>query len=103
MQAVGYAPTARVTLLQAHHLLVERQRAHQRLAAMPRKEHLGRGLALDILAYETLQQFVGEHLSALVGIEVLLLKVIAIVATQVAGRSHRLHHDIHGVGERGGG
>ena len=68
LYAIVHLPTTSVGTLQLQCTLIKRDGAHQRFAAMPCKEHFGRGLRLDILAYELLQHLVGDDVAGAMGI-----------------------------------
>ena len=101
LQAVGHLPTTGIFPLQGQCLLVEADRAHQRLTAMPGEQHLAHRLASHILGDETFQQLLAQDLVLGLGVELALLLVVAIVAGEVADRADRFDHDIDRMGEGG--
>ena len=68
LYAIVHLSAASVGALQLQCTLIKGYGAHQRFAAMPCKEHFGRGLRLDILAYELLQHLVGDDVAGAMGI-----------------------------------
>lgn len=95
LYAVFDMATLGIVSLQLDGTPIEGEGAHERLAAMPREEHVGRGLGLDILPDEELQGVVGHDVPLLGGIETgRLLEIVAVVARQIAMRPGRLRHDI---------
>jgi len=91
---VGDTPAHAVLALQLHRFSVERQWAQQRLAAVPGEEDVGRGLCLNVLSGELLEHLLREHALLRVLVEVRLLKIVAVLATQVAGCANRFEHNV---------
>ena len=94
LQAVVYVAAAGIAPLQRQRPAVKRQRAQQGLAAVPREEHVGRRLGLDVLPGEALEHSVVDGLATATGIQRLLLGVVTVAAMQVATRPGRLEHDV---------
>ena len=63
LYAVVHHAAAGILSLQFHHATIERERTHQRLAAVPAKEHFVHGLRREILLYEAFEQFVGHYVA----------------------------------------
>ena len=82
---VGYASAHAVLALQLHSLTVERERTHERFAAVPCEEDVGRGLRLNVFLGELLEHLLREHAFLRIAVEVRLLKIVAVFAAQVAG------------------
>ena len=102
LQAVVHHMPTSILLLQAQGLPVERQRAQQRLSAMPGEEHFALRLRVDILLGEPLEQLVGHHVAGHVGIVFRFLEIITIAARHVAPCTGRFEHHIEGTGKRRG-
>ena len=98
-----YMPATGIALLKLHGLLIKRQGAQHGLSPMPGEEHAVGCLRLDIHLHKALKQLVGHLAAAALRIEVLLFKVVAVGATQVALRAHGLGKHIKGLGEWGDG
>ena len=79
-----------VALLQFHSALVEVERTHKWFTAVPREEHFALRLRTDVLLDEFFEQVVGKRLLPLFGIEMGFLKIVAIVASQIAARAYGL-------------
>ena len=97
LQGVVDGAATGILALQLHHPLVEGERPHQRLAAVPGEEHLRHGLRLDVLLDEAFEQLVAHREAPrgfLVSVEVALLKVIAVGAGQVTDRAYGFGHHI---------
>lgn len=101
LQRILHTSAPCVLLLQADGFLVERQRAHQGLPAVPGEEHVRSGLAVHVFPDEAFQQFVAHHMFGVVGIKLAFFCVVAIRAGQVAQGTGRLGHHVQGAGEGG--
>lgn len=101
LQRILHPSAPCVLLLQPDSLLVERQRAHQCLPAVPGEEHVRSGLAVHVFPDEAFQQFVAHHVFGVVGIKLALFRVIAIGAGQVAQGTGRLGHYVQWSGKGG--
>ena len=88
-----------ISLLQLHGSAIERQRAHECLAAVPSEQHLLHGLRVDVLVDEALKQLVAHHALALRIVEARFLKVVAVGAAQIAARTCGLEHHIQWAGK----
>ena len=91
---VGYASAHAILTLQLHRLPIERKWAHERFAAVPCEEDVGRGLRLDVFLGELLEHLLREHAFLHIAVEVRLLKIVAVFAAQVAGCAYWLEHHV---------
>ena len=89
-----------ILFLEFKRLLVERNRAHERFATMPREQDFGRGLHGDIVAREAFEQLIAHDVAWIVGVELGLFEIVTVVASHVAKCACRLRHDIKRPGER---
>ena len=94
LQAVVYLPSMRIAPLQLQGPFVERDGTHQRLTAMPCEQYLRQCLRLNILADELLQQLVADDLRLVQRVQLLLLQIVAVLASQVAEAPRWLEHHI---------
>jgi hypothetical protein len=99
LDAIIYLSSPCIPLLQFHGTLVKRERAHEGLAPMPRKEHLFRHLGLDIFLDELFQKRIAHDMIGGVLVQLQLFSIVTIVASQVAMCSSRLQHDVERSGE----
>lgn len=94
LDAVADDAATTIISLQLEDSLIEGEGTHQRLASVPCEEHFGLCLCLDILANELLEELVAHDMTGLVGIEMTLLEVVAVTATQIAMRTCGFRHDV---------
>ena len=97
LYGIGYHAAPGVLALQLQSPLVEGERAHERLSAVPGKEHFVHGLRLDILLGEALEQPVAHHVARLLVVQMGFLEIVTVRASQVAVGPDGLQHDVHGV------
>ena len=102
LNTVADALASAIIPLQPDCLLVETEGLEHRFATMPSEEHIWSLLNLDIVADVLLEELV-RHSALLLFREMLLLQIIAILATQITHRTCRLCHDIKRTGKRIGG
>ena len=102
LNTVADALASAIIPLQPNCLLIETEGLEHRFATMPSEEHIWSLLNLDIVADVLLEEFV-RHAALLLFREMLLLQIIAILATQITHRTCRLCHDIKRTGKRIGG
>ena len=73
---------------------VEGYGAHEGLAAVPAKEHVGGSLRFNIFFNEFFKHLVGYNVALLLLVQIVLLKIVAVLATQVAKRAGWLEHHV---------
>ena len=84
-----------IFLLQGYRL-AEKIQPHERwLATLPGKNHFGHLLGLDILAGVVFQHFI-RHAETALGIQILFLKIKAVLAVEIANSPAGLDHNMEG-------
>ncbi len=94
MQGVGDSPAVSPLLLKPYRLAVEVQPGEGRFAALPNKRYFGHILTTEILLDVRSQDLIA-HLEARASREqLLLLRIEAVGAVEIARRSDRLRHEM---------
>ena len=99
LYAVVYPAAASILLLQLHRPFIERQRTHQRLTAVPRKQHLGHSLRTDIFAHKAFEHLLAHHLCRPVGIKLAFLQIVTIFTGQITTCPRRFGQQIQRRGK----